>query len=332
MHAKQAQEALRFLFTNNYPVMLTGAPGTAKTALIEGIASEIDYEVIHAFLVSSDPTDFKGLPFAGKDGEQANFLPYGDLYRLIHATAPLIYFMDDFGQASPAVQAAAMQPVLARRFNGHKISDHVRFAAATNRKADRAGVSGILEPVKSRFTIIPLEVSADEWCEWALANGLPAELVAFTKFRPELLHKFEPQPEIKNYPCPRTVEKIGRMQNQGLPESIRFDVFSGTAGEGYAMEYTDFLKIYNSLPDVDLMIQHPDDPVNITEPSVLYALAGALTARATEDSFANIIKVLSHLPGEISVLTMKMILAKDKKLVNNPAFSAWVSRNKDILL
>ncbi len=70
------------------------------------------------------------------------------------ATKLTACFIDDLGQATPAVQAAAMQLILARTLNGHRVSDHVVFIAATNRRTDRAGVSGILEPVKSRFATL----------------------------------------------------------------------------------------------------------------------------------------------------------------------------------
>ncbi len=43
-----------------------------------------------------------------------------------------VCLLDDLGQAPPAVQAAAMQLLLARRVNGHAVSDHVTFLAATN--------------------------------------------------------------------------------------------------------------------------------------------------------------------------------------------------------
>ena len=90
-----------------------------------------------------------------------------------------------------------MQLILARQVNGHKISDKVIFIAATNRRQDRAGVTGILEPVKSRFaTIIQLDVDADIWIEWAFENDMPAELIGFIHFRPSLLHKDETTSDI----------------------------------------------------------------------------------------------------------------------------------------
>lgn len=52
------------------------------------------------------------------------------------ATKLTACFIDDLGQATPAVQAAAMQLILALTLNGHRVSDQVVFVAATNRRTD----------------------------------------------------------------------------------------------------------------------------------------------------------------------------------------------------
>ena len=125
----------------------------------------------------NDPTDYKGLPALPRPGDtEATFIPFGELSRAINATRPTVWFFDDLGQASPAVQAACMQLVLARRINGHALPDCITFVACTNRRADRAGVSGILEPVKSRFvSIVNLEPDIDSWCQKV---GLFAEYIS----------------------------------------------------------------------------------------------------------------------------------------------------------
>ncbi|MFP3700463.1 ATP-binding protein, partial [Burkholderia sp. SIMBA_013] len=94
-----------------------------------------------------------------------------------------IWFLDDLGQAAPSVQAAKMQLLLARRIGEHKLPDNVTFLAATNRRKDNAGVSGILDPLMDRFaTHVELVADIHEWTSWALAHGVPAELVAFLRF------------------------------------------------------------------------------------------------------------------------------------------------------
>ena len=223
------------------PVLITGAPGVGKSDIVQQAATTAGADLIIEHPVVADPTDFKGLPFVVA-GDRAEFLPFGSLRQLIEATSPLVYFLDDLGQAPPAVQAAAMQLILARRINGHVVSDQVTFIAATNRRSDRAGVTGLLEPVKSRFaTIINLEPDLDDWVKWALSagqpypggqweanafdpaldNGFPTELTAFIRFRPALLHDFKPTADLVNTSSPRTIANVGRsMTLPGLPREL----------------------------------------------------------------------------------------------------------------
>lgn len=144
LRTKRASELVSQYLDARIPVLLTGAPGVGKSSIVEAAATAARYDVILSHPVVSDPTDAKGLPWPGKDGESATFLPFGDLARAIKATQPTVWFLDDLGQAGPAVQASYMQLLLARQVNGHKLPDCITFVAATNRRMDRAGVTGIL--------------------------------------------------------------------------------------------------------------------------------------------------------------------------------------------
>jgi len=201
----QLYESLLFSLKHRFNLLIVGAPGIGKTEIVNQACGEAGMKMIVSHPVVSDPTDYKGLPFV-VDGDRAEFLAFGDLRQLIDAKKPSVFFLDDLGQAPPSVQAAAMQLLLARKINSHQVSDHVRFIAATNRRQDKAGVQGVLEPVKSRFaSILHLETDHEDWVKWALEKDLPTELIAFIRFRPELLHDFKPSNDMINSPCPRTV-------------------------------------------------------------------------------------------------------------------------------
>lgn len=125
------------------PVLIKGAPGIGKTDVVTQACQAAGADLVISHPVVSDPIDYKGLP-ALADG-RAEFLPFGELRTLIEANSLTVFFLDDLGQAPPTVQAAAMQLILARRINGHLVSEQVCFVAATNRKQDKAGVTGDLE-------------------------------------------------------------------------------------------------------------------------------------------------------------------------------------------
>jgi len=333
MRAKQLNEAIKFAISNKYPILIKGSPGIGKTQIVTQACMEISADLIVSHPVVSDPTDYKGLPFPTKDGTEATFLPFGDLLKLINADKLTVFLLDDIGQASSSVQSALMHLLLARRINGHAISDHVVFLAATNRRQDRAAVQGILEPVKSRFAaILELEVNVDDWVDWAIENDMPVELIAFIRFRPNLLHDFKPTADIINTPNPRTVAAVGMMMNAGLPKDTEYEMISGAAGEGFAAEFLGFLKIYRDLPDIEKLIADPESADVPDEPSTLFAICGALSNKASKKNFANIVKFTDRLPAEFQVLLIKDAIKRNKALSNTAVFSAWAIKHSDVIL
>lgn len=316
------------------PVLIKGAPGIGKTDIIHQVCQKLGANLIVEHPVVSDPTDYKGLPFVmGDQKDHAEFLPFGSLKKLITAKDLTVYFLDDLGQATPAVQAACMQLILARRVNGHHVSPQVCFIAATNRHTDRAGVSGLLEPVKSRFvSIIELETDLEDWVDWALKNGIETPLISFVRFRPNLLHDFKPTNELKNSPCPRTIHNIDRLMKAGLPHELEYEVFSGAAGEGFAAEFIGFLKIFRNLPNPDAIIMNPNSAEIPEDPATLYAICGALAEKASKQTIGNIVKYANRLPAEFSVLLIRDSARKDKTIVNSRPFIEWANKNKNILI
>ena len=328
MYAKQLKSTMKVAVKAGLPVLIKGAPGIGKSDIITQVAKELKYDLSISHPVVSDPTDFKGLP--GIVNGKAEFLPFGDLRILINAKKPIIAFLDDLGQAPAVVQAAAMQLILARRVNSHQISDKVIFVAATNRRQDRAGVTGILEPVKSRFaTIIQLDVDPDAWIEWAFDNDMPAELIGFINFRPSLLHVEEATSDIVNHPCPRTTAYCGKLINAGIDD---VETLSGAVGEACAIELVGFMEIYNSLPNINAILLDPGNAIVPKEPAALYAIVSALADKVTKDNANRILKYGNRLPADFSVLLVRDSIRKEPKIQNTKGFIKWAMLHKDVLL
>jgi len=333
MRPKLLLETIKFAIEHRLPLLIKGAPGLGKSDIIAQACESTNTELIISHPVVSDPTDYKGLPFPVKGKEEAKFLPFGDLLKLIKAEKPTVFFLDDLGQAPPSVAAACMQLLLARRINGHKVADCVTFLAATNRRQDKAGVIGILEPVKSRFSaIVELEININDWVNWAFENNMPVELLAFIRYRPNLLHDFKPTADIINTPNPRTVAYVGKMMNAGLTTDIQYEMISGAAGESFAAEFIGFLNTWRELPDIEKLIADPDGTTVPSEPSLLFAVCGALVQKANFKNFANIMRYTERLPAEFQVLLVKDAIKKKPALAETTAFLNWSKKHHNLII
>lgn len=327
MRPKELKDLLVTCIKAGLPVLIKGQPGVGKSDIVEQAAAECKADFILRHPVVEDPTDYKGAP-AVLDGK-ADFLPFGDLRALMLAKKLTVCMIDDLGQAAPVVQAAAMQLILARRINGHKISDKVIFISATNRREDKAGVTSILEPVKSRFaTIVQLDVNVDDWCEWALQHDVPPELVAFIRFRPQLLSDWKPTNDIVNGPCPRTVARMGQLYAAGVRT---LEPLAGAVGQGFATEFLGFIRVWQSLPSIDGILIDPTSGNIPDSPAALYAIVSALSGRATAANADRIVRYARRLPEEFGVLLVRDLIRVCPTATSCKEFIAWATEHQDAL-
>ena len=323
---KQLSELLAKMIPARLPLLVTGSPGVGKSDIIGQATATAQADLIISHPAVADPTDAKGLPWPNPNGKEATFLPFGELATAINSTRPTVWLLDDLGQATPAVQASFMQLILARRVNGHALPDHVTFVAATNRRTDRAGVSGILEPVKSRFAaIVELEPTIDDWCLWAYSHNVPPTLIAFLRYKPDLLCKFQPTADLTNSPVPRTWANLARLESLSLSQSLESAAFSGAVGDGPALEYLAFRSMANSLVNLDAILMSPDTAKIPSKPDQLYATCIGLAHRANNTNFNRIATYCTRLAveanhGEFAVLLVRDAIRRDETIQYTDSF------------
>lgn len=339
MKPSKVKDLLLKLLPAGEPVLLVGSPGVGKTQVVEQACAELGktvwaktgYDLIVMHPVVEDPTDYKGMPYAGKteDGELgAMFLPFGNLWKIIKADRPTVVFMDDLGQAMPAVQASIMQLVLARKVNGHKVSDHVVFVAATNRRTDQAAVTGMITPLLDRFTtVISFDFDLDDWVAWAMHNDMPPVLISFARYRTKLINAFEANKDMKKSPTPRSVAGVGRLLNRGIDD---YEVIAGAAGEGFATEFLAFYRTFGKIPTREEILENPEGAWVPDEPDACYAVAGMLAHAATAENFEVILKYLNRMSREFAVLCVKDAIKKGPDITESKAFLEWAIKNQEI--
>lgn len=272
---------------HQFPVLITGAPGVGKSDIVARVAALLGYDLVISHPVTEDPTDPKGLPFPSADGLSARFLPFGNMHKILSATRPTIWFLDDLGQGSAAVQAAYMQLLLARRVGEHVLPDCVTFLAATNDRSHNAAVSGILDPVISRFaTIVNLVPDIKSWSKWAVENNTPNELIAFLRFRQDLLYVPKKGRDIENFPTPRSWGFLGKKMPV-IPKGQELREYAGSVGEAAAHELATFLDVYKEIPTLEEILLNPRGArlPDTAKPATASAIVSMLAGRTTATNF-----------------------------------------------
>lgn len=328
--ANELLEALLKAMPAKLPILIKGAPGVGKTDIVRTVKETLGWNWILSHPVVSDPTEAKGLGaiIDGEDGQKiACFLPYGDLREAMTCTTPTIWFLDDLGQASPATQAAFMQLILSRSINGQKISDNIVFVAATNRRQDKAGVTSILEPVKSRFaSIIELTADVDSWVDWALDNDLVSDIIYWIKFRPQFLFTEEATNDIVNHPCPRTIANASKLIKAGLGN---LKLLAGAIGETAAVDFLGFQRVIKNLPNMQQIVLEPMKAKVPEELASLYATVSALVDQVTVETFEAIAKYGSRLPKEFYSLLMRGVVKRDPDFAETTTYINWTVEHGD---
>ena len=198
-----------------------------------------------------------------------------------------------------------------------------------NRQSDRAGSNKVLSHLRDRESVVEYESHLDDWTEWAIDHDVKPEVIAFIRFRPDLLHDFKPDKD--NNPTPRSwVEGVSDILGL-VPAAAEYEMFKGAVGEGAAAEFKGFIKIYRELPDPVGIFLDPKGADVPDKSIVLYALSGALATHVTESNFDAMTQYLERVPPEFSVLTVSHALKKKPELTKCAGFTKWAIDHQGVL-
>lgn len=312
--------------------MLTGSPGEGKSSLIKMVAEQFNLKVIDVRLAQCDPTDLCGFPTINKETGKAGYMPM-DTFPIEGDEIPKGYsgwliFFDEANSAPESVIAAAYKIVLDRQVGLHNLHKNVAMVMAGNLETDNAIVNQMSTAMQSR--LIHLEMGQDymEWVDWAMDNDVDHRITDFIKFKPGALYAFNPDHTDKTFGCPRTWEFADRiLKVTDIDDLDALPLLSGALSEGLAHEFNVFCKIYKTLPKISDIIADPTTIKVPNEPSVLFALTGAISHHAKEDSIGKLMEYVNRLPIEFQVVTLREVLRKTKELISNEAIKSWVSKN-----
>ncbi len=322
------------------PVMLWGPPGVGKSDLIAQIGVRHNIPVIDIRLSQMEPSDLRGIPFRDKGKVEwaiPSMLP--DTNR--HGSQGIL-FLDEITSAVPSVSAAAYQLILDRRLGEYEVPDGWAIFAAGNRQGDRGVTYTMPSPLANRFSHYEVDINLDDWVSWAYKNQIDERIIAFLRFRPELLFDFDPAHNPVAFPSPRSWQFVhNALQKFSDEPQVLLGSLQACVGPAAGIELKAFIDSMDQMPDLDAILRGED--VNAPEEIDLqYAVASALVGRAirakeSEDAhtvYAHILNYAGHFKQkEMGVMLISdMLRAIGDELFAVPEFAQWASSIGDIML
>ena len=327
MRATLLKETIKSLFPIQRTICIEGSPGGGKTTIVQQVAEELGVPCIERHMPTMLVEDF-GILFPNREDKLNYKLP--DWFP-VKGKAPErgILLFDDRNQASSDLQKVLANICQARTLHGTPMPDGWQVISTGNRQSDRAGANRVLGHLRNRETVYDLDTHLDDWTAWALQNNVKPELISFIRFRPNLLHDYDPQRD--QNATPRSwVEGVSDVLGT-VPAEAEYESFKGAVGEGCAAEFVGFIKIFRKLPNPDNILLNPTTAAVPSDPATLYALSGAIAERATENNFERVCTYAERMPAEFSVLTISYAARKKPELANTQAFTKWSIQHQEVL-
>ena len=315
-----------------------------KTARVHAAfdAAKIPLTVWRASLM--ERVDVSGCIVPDMESGVSRQLPFADVQKLNSSRDKVGLFIDDLGQAPTDVQAGLM-----RLFEREAFGDNVILWAATNRPGDKAGVTALCEPLRSRFAaayVVPtpgVEDKADGgvllgnwqdeaagWMEWAMDAGAAPEIIAWHRSTAGAkLYQWKPSadPSLRfaDYRAWGSIITRWEKGMRSLPQ------IAGVIGKAAAAEFLAFAAMADKLPSPDQVWMDPLGAPVPDEPSAQFLITTTLGMQVGASTAPAFIKYIARLPRVMAALGARDAYRRlGAKLSGCREWVKWFTENQQL--
>jgi len=306
------------------PACIWGSPGIGKSDVVRQTGLKLQRRVIDVRASLLDAVDLRGIPSI-QNGRTTwctpDFLPDG-------TGGPSILFLDELNRAPTMVQNALLQLTLDRKLGEYSLPGNCEVVAACNEAGHGGGIQKMPQAQMNRFEHIEMEHDTDDWSRWAVQNGMEPAVIAFVRFRPELLNQFSLKD--RAFPTPRSWSFVSKITAKKPGNGIEHALYRGAVGTAAADEYSAFLRMFRELPNIDAILLSPGTAAIPTQPATIFAVVSALSRRVTFANIARIFQYFARLPQEYGVFGVQDAVRRDDNLKSTPDFTRWAIDNAGV--
>lgn len=346
----QAKELIQDCGRAHHTCNLVSSPGVGKSAIVKEIAKEWNLKVIDVRLTEYDPTELNGYPFILNPTDEIHLVKAGHVpmvtFPTEHDELPIneetgkpyngwMIILDEFPSAPLSVQAAAYKITLDRMVGSHKLHKRCIIVTAGNKATDKAIVNRLSTAQQSRFSTLMIKVCLETWLEWAERVDIDYRVRSFLRWKPDLLHDFNPNHADLTFPCPRTWHFVSNLAIANKWEKIEYSklpLLAGTVGHGAARQFHAFTEIYSDLPTIREMIADPLGCHMPDEISVHHAAAGLVGHHIDAKNAKPLFQFLTRIPADLQTVTLRNAIKRKDELRTVPELLQWASQNTKELI
>jgi hypothetical protein len=326
----EAAILLRVLTDEGDPVMIWGPPGVGKSDITHQMGKETSRKVIEFRTNIREPVDVRGIPVpCEKTGTTRWFVP-DELPQVARDGEKGILFIDEINTGSPQMMAVMFGLVLDRKVGEYELPPGWVIVAAGNRVSDRASAQRMPTALRNRFAHLYVVPNVDAYCDWANANGVPPELVAFVRLRRDDVLHVMPKGDENAFPTPRSLTRAAKYVHK--PRGIRLRLFAAHVGDAVAAELDGFIDLYHSIGSLEDILKDPTNAPVPTEPSIRFATCTGLARLATKATMPAVCKYAERLPRESGMLVVHDATHRDGALKNTAAYGKWAVAHQDMTI
>ncbi len=327
--------------------MLRGEPGIGKSSLLEAISSGLGYEHAYIDVPNMDLGDI-AMPVIDHDTKTTRYYPNARFK--IHEGKPLVIMLDEFSKGADPVKNM-LHPMLEKanpRLGDLSLNKDTIVFLTGNLTTDGVGDSLKAHSLNRIVSVTISKPTSEEWLEWAINNGIEAEVCAWVNQFPHALasytdagqadnpYIFNPRKPQTAFVSPRslaTASNIVRTRKLNDPDAV-IAALSGAVGEAAARDMQAYIEFADQLPTWEQTIKFPDTTKVPTSPGACAITVFGAISRVDKATITPFMKYLERFDAEwqaVFAINIAKTPTKQAVAFSCKAFADWVAKNQDLL-
>tara|TARA_R110002020_G_scaffold5830_1_gene23874 strand:+ start:763 stop:1629 length:867 start_codon:yes stop_codon:yes gene_type:complete len=281
------------------------------------------------------PIDDKGLPFIKHDDDGSWMIEAVPFNWPREDGKIHVWLCDEVTRSTPAVLNAMLGFTDSRQLGGYRAPKKSVFIFTGNHTSDKGYTLELDEAFRSRYSILFLEQTWQEWCERFLAEEEGESCIAaFHRYhRGDWFFDGDPANDEFQRCRARTWSRVSELLKQGLPNEFQEKAIISYVGTRAASAFKLFCtEIWGQLPDGDEILANPETALcPVDDLGKLAILATSVGRAVTPELMNNLVKYINRMPDEFAMIAITDAARLNPENKKTAAFTTWQAEHSDLL-